>query len=174
MRKILMLLTTICIATTLVACGGNKESVKTATDKPSVTDTKEVQANGLTKEEEENAKKITVDFATALLNVNYNEDTEETYNKWLSMISESTRQGFDENFVKSSLQDDKDNERIIKVTNIDITSVKKEDTKIKVEYTVAGYTVHSKIVEENEKNITAKCTLTIEDKKISSFKTESV
>lgn len=168
MRKIIMLLTTICLTTALVACGGTKKEVKTVTDKPAIEE-KEVQENGLTKEEEENAKKITEEFARSVFKSNYKTDTEETIKKFTEFLTEEGEKSFDENFIKTQLQELKDKQEIVTVKSINIDNIAKEENNIKVIYTVNTY-IDNSIEEVNKKDDSTKCTLTLnKDYKIFKF-----
>ncbi|WP_286908986.1 hypothetical protein [Clostridium sp. UBA1652] len=169
MRKIIMLLTTICISATLFgACGGNKKEVKTTNDKPVVTDTK--QENGLTKEEEVQAKEITETFAKSMFRCDFNTETEESVKEFTNFLTEEGKKGFDDNFVKTQLQEIKDKQQIVTIKSVNIDSITKEGTTITAIYTVNTYVDNSIEEEFNKKDDTTKCTLTLnKDFKIFKF-----
>lgn len=162
----------------LVACGNKETTDEEIINNPDLTaeetileePKEEIQENGLTKAQEIDARKITEDFASLRLQINYITDTKDTYLRWINMLSDFGQAIFDDIFIDSYLEAHVNDKQIVNVENIDITSIKKVENEIWVEYTTNLF-VENSIYDDNKTNKTINCALLINDNgKIEGFK----
>lgn len=139
-----------------------------------VEETKEdVQENGLTKSEEEKARKLAQDFTKLFQSIDYKTDTKETYKSWINMMDETSQVFHDEAYIESQIQSAKDSNEVYIVKEINITSASKIENVIYIELTFEADRQNSSDSDNGSRTVKGSLTINT-DFKVTSYKFEKV